>query len=536
MRKLLTLVFFFSVASLSVLHAQITEAELKAQKDKLQSQNTALKKEISNLNRDLQKNQSESKTSLLYIQNLNKKIIAQSQLVNNLSKEKRFIEDEIYLTQLEINKLSRELVELRKEYKDILVKAYKNKSVENKLLFVLSSKNLTQAFRRIKYLNKYSEYQLGKVDEILAKTAQIEKEKASREKSKKEKEALIAQQSVLKDELEGERKAKELVIEEYKKNAGEITSMIAAKQSEQRQIDAEIKRIIDEEIRLAKIREENDRKAWNDALRVNTIAAYQKYLSEWPKGDYASNAHKSIKNLEADNKAWQTARSSHTKIAYQTYLNNFPQGQFASTARLEVTKFEKAERDAEDARLKAERDAIAANKPVETVEVKPVEKPKPVENPKPDPAPKEDFADRTVNSTLSSDFANNRGKLPWPVSKGSIVQGFGEGKHPVLNIIVNNDGVDIATNKGSNAKAVFDGEVTQVVSIPGGNRTVLLRHGSYFTVYNNLSFVSVKKGDKVTRGQDIGRIYTDDNGDTILNFQVRNGTRKENPEYWLGGK
>lgn len=137
---------------------------------------------------------------------------------------------------------------------------------------------------------------------------------------------------------------------------------------------------------------------------------------------------------------------------------------------------------------------------------------------------------------MSSDFANNRGKLPWPVSKGSIVQGFGEGKHPVLNIIVNNDGVDIATNKGSNAKAVFDGEVTQVVSIPGGNRTVLLRHGSYFTVYNNLSFVSVKKGDKVTRGQDIGRIYTDDNGDTILNFQVRNGTRKENPEYWLGGK
>src|SRR5690606_10293369 len=111
------------------------------------------------------------------------KINAQTKLVSGLNKEKRYIEDEIYLTQLEINKLSRELVELRKEYKDILVKAYKNKSVENKLLFVLSSESLGQAFRRIKYLQRYSDYQLGKADEIMAKTKDIEREKAAREKS-----------------------------------------------------------------------------------------------------------------------------------------------------------------------------------------------------------------------------------------------------------------------------------------------------------------------------------------------------------------
>src|SRR5690606_12287491 len=176
--------------------------------EKLQQQNSSLKREISGLNKDLQKNQSESKTSLLYVQNLNKKITAQTQLMNGLAKEKRFIEDEIYLTQLEINKLSRELVELRKEYKEILVKAYKNKSVENKLLFVLSSESLTQAYRRIKYLEKYSEYQLGKADEILAKTKAIEKEKAAREASKKEKEELLAQQSVMIDELEDEKAEK----------------------------------------------------------------------------------------------------------------------------------------------------------------------------------------------------------------------------------------------------------------------------------------------------------------------------------------
>src|SRR5690606_14009743 len=245
MRKQLFFTFLFTLLSAGLASAQITEQQLKEQKEKLQKQNSALKKDISELNKDLQRNQSESKTSLLYIKNLDSKITAQSKLVTGLTKEKRFIEDEIYLTQLEINKLSRELVELRKEYKDILVKAYKNKSIENKLLFVLSSENLTQAFRRIKYLEKYSEYQLGKADEILQKTKDIEREKAAREKSKKEKEAVLAQQSVLKEELETEKVSKQKVIEEYKKNAGLLSQQIAAKQREQKSIDSEIKNIIE---------------------------------------------------------------------------------------------------------------------------------------------------------------------------------------------------------------------------------------------------------------------------------------------------
>lgn len=535
MRKHLILTILFALL-FGFVNAQITEAELKAQKEKLQQQNSSLKKEISGLNKDLQRNQSESKTSLLYVQNLDKKITAQSQLMNGLTKEKRFIEDEIYLTQLEINKLSRELVELRKEYKEILVKAYKNKSVENKLLFVLSSESITQAYRRIKYLERYSEYQLGKADEILAKTKLIEKEKNAREASKKEKETLLAQQSIIKDELEGEKGAKQKVIEEYKKNAGVISQKIAEKQRQQKSIDAEIKRIIDEEIRLARIRAEKDKKDWDSAVKSNTIASYQTYLNAWPSGDYSNAARRNIQQLEADNRGWQTARSSHTKSAYQTYLQNFPQGQFASTARIEIGKFEKAEEEQRLAKEKAEREAELANKPVENVVVKPVETPKRVENPKPDPAPQQTYADRSNSAELSSEFSSNRGKLPWPVARGQIVGRFGTNPHPILtHIEVNNDGVDIATNKGTNARAVFDGEVTAIISIPGGNRTVLLRHGTYFTVYNNLSFVSVKKGDKVKRGQDLGRIYTDEDGNTILKFEVRSGSVKQNPEMWLGG-
>lgn len=533
-RTILIFSFLFLITPITVF-SQITEQELKEQKDKLQKQNSALKKEISNLNKDLQRNQSESKTSLLYIKNLDNKISVQSKLVGGLTKEKRFIEDEIYLKQLQINKLSRELVELRKEYKEILVKAYKNKSVANKLLFVLSAENLKQAFHRVKYLQRYSDFQLGKAEEIMAKSKEIEAEKNAREKSKLEKEEVLAQQSVVVDDLENQKTEKQKAVEEYKKNASEITQQILNKQKEQRAVDSQINKIIEEEIKLAKIRAENDKKAWNKAAAANTISAYNEYLNEWPNGDFSASAKKNISFLEADNKGWQTARSTHSKSAYQKYLKDFPQGQFASTARLEISKFEKVEEEERLARIEAERKAAEANKPVEEVKVPEIATPKRVENPVPDPTPAPAFKDRSGEAALSADFSGNRGKLPWPVAKGEIVGKFGINKHPILNVETNNGGVDIATNKGSNARAVFDGEVSQVISVPGGNRTVLLRHGSYFTVYNNLSFVSVKKGDHVKRGQDLGRIYTETTGDTILNFQVWNGTAKQNPELWLGG-
>lgn len=533
MRKRLLYVFLVFIVSAGSVYGQITEEELKVQKAKLQKQNSELKSEIAGLNQELNRNQAESNTSLLYVKNLDAKIRTQNKLIRGLTKEKRYLEDEIYLTQLEINKMNRELVELKKEYEEILVKAYKNKSVENKVLFVLSSKSLSEAYRRIKYLRMYSAYQLGKADEILAKTEGIKKRKEEREKSKLEKEGVLAQQSVIIEDLESEKKTKQAVVEEYKKNAGEISKQIAERQKLQKQIDDEINEIIEEEIRLARIRAEQDKKSWDDAAKLNTIAAFEAYLNEWPTGDYAQSARRNISQLQADMAGWQRARGAHSKAAYQKYLEDFPKGQFASTATLEVSKFEAAEEAARLERERAEREAAAAEVKVEEIKVVEVETPKPVENPMPDPVSEPVYTERLGMAELSSNFSNNRGSLPWPVARGQVVGHFGVGKHPILNIQTNNDGVDIATNKGSTAKAVFDGVVSSIIAIPGGNRTVLVRHGDYYTLYGNLSFVSVKKGDSVRRGQDLGRIYTDSNGDTILNFQVRNGASKQNPETWL---
>lgn len=133
---------------------------------------------------------------------------------------------------------------------------------------------------------------------------------------------------------------------------------------------------------------------------------------------------------------------------------------------------------------------------------------------------------------LSSDFLSNRGRLPWPVSEGTIVEHYGTHGYGV-NVTVENNGVDIKTAPGANVRAVFSGEVRSVNNI-GGQYAVLIRHGEYFTVYSNLRSVSVSKGQKVSIKQSIGSVITDPvDGTTQLHFEIRKLADPQNPETWL---
>lgn len=135
---------------------------------------------------------------------------------------------------------------------------------------------------------------------------------------------------------------------------------------------------------------------------------------------------------------------------------------------------------------------------------------------------------------LSTSFCNNKGKLPWPTEKGIVTSTFGIYTHPVLNIKIKNNGIDITTTAGSKARAVFEGKVTGVINIPGFNKAVIIRHGEYLTVYSNLSEVSVKTGDLVTVKQEIGSIATDaEESKTELHFEVWYGKTPTDPVNWL---
>lgn len=136
---------------------------------------------------------------------------------------------------------------------------------------------------------------------------------------------------------------------------------------------------------------------------------------------------------------------------------------------------------------------------------------------------------------LSNDFANNRGKLPWPITKGIICEPYGEHEHPAIKgFMMMNNGVEICSSKGAMARSIFDGEVTSVAVSPTGGKLVIIRHGEYLSVYTNLSNVQVKVGEKVKLKQSIGTVMADeDDTKSAMNFQIWKGQKTMDPSGWL---
>ena len=139
----------------------------------------------------------------------------------------------------------------------------------------------------------------------------------------------------------------------------------------------------------------------------------------------------------------------------------------------------------------------------------------------------------TVDEALSNNFASNKGRLPWP-AEGTVVDSYGQHYHPVYKNVKLpfNNGVTLAVARGTQAKAVFDGTVAQIVVIPGYNQCVLVQHGSYFTFYCKLKSVTVKAGDKVKTGTVLGTVDTI-SGEDQLHFQLWKERTPQNPETWL---
>lgn len=243
--------------------------------------------------------------------------------------------------------------------------------------------------------------------------------------------------------------------------------------------------------------------------------------------------NKKQRDLQAQlKKKKQQAEALNQQIEKQIALEIAKAEEEARLAR------EKAERErAEKARIAREerkRKAEASGK--KYVEEK--------EEPAPEPIREERVADvkggyamTREEKKLSDNFANNKGRLPYPVTgRHTIVGTFGEQQHQDLKYVrTNNSGIDIQTSPGADARAVFNGEVTRVFVVPGYNNSVIIRHGNYLTVYSNLSQVYVKAGDRVSTRQSIGKIFTDseDGNATILHFQLWKEKTKLNPAPWL---
>lgn len=136
---------------------------------------------------------------------------------------------------------------------------------------------------------------------------------------------------------------------------------------------------------------------------------------------------------------------------------------------------------------------------------------------------------------LSTDFENNRGKLPWPVDNGYISETFGVHAHPTLKGVKTfNNGINIATSKGSAIRTIFKGTVKAIFSVPGMEKVILINHGEYYSVYANLESVNVKIGQEVKTGDLIGYVYTNEElNKTELHLEIYRQKEMQNPTLWL---
>ncbi|EJL68040.1 peptidoglycan DD-metalloendopeptidase family protein [Chryseobacterium populi] len=495
-------------------------------KEQLQKQNAELKKQIAQINSDLAKTRNESKLSIAYLSNVNKKLALREKVYTNTQKEKRFIEDDIYLRQLEINRQNKELAVLRKNYAEVLVNAYKNKGVQNKVTFILSAKNLGEGIRRVQYLKQYSDYQDKKAAEITDAANKIKNTIAQRQKSIKDKDQLLVNQQKDLTTINAERSQKEQLVAEFKKNESKLTAELKQKQTQSKALEGQIRAIILEEIRIAKAEEEARKKAEAEKIRLAKIAAEREKA-----------------RIEAENKARAEALERERKLAEAEAKRATELA--AKRAEEERKRTEEAARAEANSRDEARK--VAASKASEEANNRAKEATKKLADAKAAEAAlakrKEDekkaaeskaMTSFGVSTAAGSNFAENKGRLGFPVDKGQITHRFGRQPHPVFkNIMEENNGIKISVPSGTRAKSVFPGTVSSVLASSDGTKTVMIKHGNYFTIYSNLGNVNVSKGQQVSAGTLVGTVGQDFDGSYTLDFQVWNGSTPVDPLGWV---
>jgi septal ring factor EnvC (AmiA/AmiB activator) len=416
-KQLLSLIF---ICITSVIWSQ------PSQQEKLEARKAQIQKEILENQRLLQSVKSKEKTVTNQLLLQKQKIELKQKLISTTEKQTKLLNNDMYINQVQINRLKKDLEELRADYAEMIVKSYKSRSEQSRAMFLLSSENFLQAYKRAQYMKQYTSYRKMQGEEIKTKTGQLTdfNEKIAVQKTAKQK--LLVENQKEKQELEKEKQEQEKIVDAVKKDKKQITAEIKKKQQESKTIDKQINKLIRDAIAAA------NRKTAVAAAKANP----------------------------------GTANTAKIKAASES-----------------VTKI------------------------VLTPESK----------------------------MIADNFRANKGRLIWPVERGAVTLPYGDQPHPVYKtLIVHNSGVEITTEQGANARAVFGGEVASVIVLSPVNKAVMIQHGDYFTVYQNLSSVSVSKGDKVSAKQNLGKIRTNgDTGKTTLKFLILQNTVYNNPQQWL---
>jgi len=402
--SLFFLLFAFTISSFSQ-----TKEELRRQRQKYQA-------EIKKLNKLLFAEEKKEQNALEDLKDLNQKIELRNKLINAIQQEANALSREISKNTDSLKALNKNLKVLKEDYSKMIYKSYKSKSQQSRLMFLLSSDNFYQAYKRIQYMKQYANYREKQGQEIIKQAQVVEQLNDSLKKQKEIKNVLLLSEREQKTTIELDKKQQESLLSSIKKKEKQFKKQIQKSINEEKRIAKKIDDLIKEEIRKA-----------------NLLAT---------------------KNVKG--------------------------------------------------------------KPKTTTK-------------------KNEFILSPEAKALANRFEQNKGNLPWPLEEGLIVRRYGVQPHPTFpGITIKSTGIHFITASENNAEAIFNGEVLNILVNSRGTKNIMIRHGNYISSYANIETSFVKKGDKVTTGQQIGKIFTDKvSGKTTLIFSLFKNTTRLNPSSWI---
>lgn len=470
----------------------------------LKNQSAQIKRNIKAQEKKLRTNERDVKQRLQNLMVINTEIADKRKSIDTIRRDINTLDGNIGQLNSQLKSLQAELEDRKQKFVKSMRYMHRNSSIQSQLMFIFSAKNFTQMYRRLRFMREYASYQRAQGEMVKAKQAEITRKHTQLTTAKKQKNTLLYKGEQERRNLEGKQTEQQNVVESLKKQQKTIQNIIAQQRKKDEAINAEIDRLV--AIEVERVRQ----RAIAEAKRKAEAEAAKKRAAEIARKKAAAEA---------------AARENARRIAAAKEREERLKAEARAAAKKkdaeERAAAERAAREAENERRAAERKAEQDAREHER-ELADAKKQATITY-------NLDSEDRRI----SGSFESNRGRLPMPITGGyRIVSHFGQYNVEGLpNVRLDNKGINILGQAGAHARSIFDGEVSTVFGIPGtGTSCVIVRHGSYLSVYCNLSSVSVRKEQHVSSRQTIGTVGPDN----ILQFQLRREKNKLNPETWLG--
>lgn len=443
------------------------------QKQQLQAQQQQLKKNIAANKRQKAELEQKVKKQLEDAFILGTEIDEQKRVIDTIRVSLDSLEQQIVQLNKEKEKLEAELRDRQARYASSVRYMHRNRKMQSRMMFILSAKNINQMYRRTRFMNEYSTYQRAQGEAVKQKQAQVNQKSEEITQTLDARKAMLAREEQERQTLVRQQDQKQQMAKELQKQQRTVTALIEQQQKEEAAINAQIDRIIAEEIAREQARLEAERKRKEEQARLER---------------------------ERQERERQAAREREKEQKKQEKQEKKQDKAIEKQVRKETKEM---------ARTATNRESSSSNSATT--------------------AP-ERYVAADPDAHLTGSFASNKGRLPMPITGAyQMVRGFGD------NVVDGTRGVHLASKgiylkgqPGAKARCVFDGEVSKIFNT-GSAYVVMVRHGRFISVYSDIAAVSVKAGQKVSTSQILGSLGPN----AIMQFQLRNWTELLNPRLWL---